>query len=286
MKICEDSPNRLYVEPDRKDLPHVSHFGREHFSAARPPLPQHTHKGAMELVYIARGRITYEVNEQAYNLKGGDVFLTFPHEKHGTGTAPQERGILYWVGIDMENAGYNFLGHSDAQAAHFSRALQQIKNRHFRGSPELQKNFDRFIDSMLSKSPYRRIIARGALTEILDCILRLEKVVSARRISLKISRCINWIDSHIEEPIQLERIASSANLSLSRFKQRFRDETGMPPYEFTLNRKIDRAKELLKKPGKTVTGTAFQLGFPSSQHFATIFKKITSQTPTQFIQSH
>ena len=286
MVVHKNSAEMLYVEPDCEELPQVTHFGRAHFSEARPPLHPHTHNSAMEFVYLVRGCITYEVNKASYRLNGGDIFITFPHEVHGTGQVPQERGTLYWIGIDMEGTGQGFLGCRDIQMTHFLTALRNIKNRHFRGEPVLQNIFDRFIEAMLSTLLYNRIIARSALIEFLAQILRFENRTGVANISSPILHCVAFIEKHIEEQLQLVQLAAVAHLSLPCFKQRFRKEMGIAPYDFILRRKIDRAKELLNEPARNITDVAFQLGFSSSQHFATIFKKITSQTPTQFKKNH
>ncbi|MBE7503711.1 MAG: AraC family transcriptional regulator [Verrucomicrobiales bacterium] len=39
-------------------------------------------------------------------------------------------------------------------------------------------------------------------------------------------------------------------------------------------------------PGFTVTRVAFELGFSSSQHFATVFSRFAGQSPRAFIRAH
>ena len=76
-------------------------------------------------------------------------------------------------------------------------------------------------------------------------------------------------------------MAEVAGLSVSHFKARFRRETGLPPREFILREKIRLAREALGKGHGTVTDIAFELGFSSSQYFATVFKRYTGQSPRQ-----
>ena len=90
---------------------------------------------------------------------------------------------------------------------------------------------------------------------------------------------MEFIETNLEKRILLEQLEGVALLSLSRIKQRFRMEVEIPPYEYILTRKVERAKELLARRDQSVTDIAFILGFPSSQHFATIFKKISGKRP-------
>ncbi len=75
-------------------------------------------------------------------------------------------------------------------------------------------------------------------------------------------------------------LAQVARLSESRCKTRFKREIGVPPAEFWLRKKIERAIVLLKN--HNVTEVAYELGFSSSQYFATVFKRYTLVNPSQF----
>ena len=69
-----------------------------------------------------------------------------------------------------------------------------------------------------------------------------------------------------------------ARLSESRFKARFKREMGVPPAEYWLRKKVEQASVLLAKA--TITQVAHQLGFSSSQYFATVFKRYTLTSPS------
>jgi AraC-like DNA-binding protein len=76
------------------------------------------------------------------------------------------------------------------------------------------------------------------------------------------------------------RLAEVARLSQSRCKIRFRQETGVPPAEYWLRKKIEKAADLLRT--RSVTEVAYALGFSSSQYFATAFRRYTLASPSQF----
>ncbi len=91
-------------------------------------------------------------------------------------------------------------------------------------------------------------------------------------------RVLQHIDAHLADPIRVPELAEVARLSPSRLKARFKRELGVPPAEFWLRQKIERAAELLKT--QSVTDVAFELGFSSSQYFATAFKRYTRLRPS------
>jgi AraC-like DNA-binding protein len=77
-------------------------------------------------------------------------------------------------------------------------------------------------------------------------------------------------------------LAEDAGLSLSRFKTKFKAQIGIAPHEFILRCKVEAAKKFLLEENRNVTNTAMELGFSSSQYFATVFKRFTQQTPLEF----
>ena len=96
------------------------------------------------------------------------------------------------------------------------------------------------------------------------------------------SRVLRHIEGHLEEPLALPGLAERAGLSLPRFKSRFKQEVGIPPADYVLRCKIEAAKQRLAGSTVSVTDVAFELGFSSSQYFATVFRRYTRQTPGQY----
>ena len=74
-------------------------------------------------------------------------------------------------------------------------------------------------------------------------------------------------------------MARKAHLSASQFKSRFEKETGVSPWQYILNARIEAAKQRLTAGDESITQIAMDLGFASSQYFATTFKRITGVTP-------
>ena len=93
-------------------------------------------------------------------------------------------------------------------------------------------------------------------------------------------RVLHYIETHLDDPVHVPSLVETARLSESRFKTRFKREIGVPPAEFWLRKKIEKAVVLLKT--RNVTEVAHALGFSSSQYFATVFKRYTLTNPSQF----
>ncbi|SAK64463.1 AraC family transcriptional regulator [Caballeronia glebae] len=129
-----------------------------------------------------------------------------------------------------------------------------------------------FIESM-SLAIVSRLVARHFSTP----------VARGRELSAlpqwRINRVSEFVDSHLAENISLADIASSTGLTRMHFAAQFRRATGMRPHEYLLQKRIERAQELLRASRHSVLDVALCCGFRSQAHFTTVFKRLVGATP-------
>ena len=274
------SRRRLIMQLKRCGLPEVISLGRYNHTAAHPGLRGHSHPGAIEICFLVKGRQTYRVRGHDYRLRGGDLFLTFPDEWHGTGEAPEEKGVLYWLVLQLPRRGGSFLGLPPRQGRALLQGLTSIASRHFRGSPRIKEDLDAItllyqqeMDPLISARIANRL--QDFLIEVILCSQRPQ--VTAPRNPLQ--PVLDHIAGHREETFRVSDLAARAGLSVAQFNVRFREAMGVPPAEFVLRGKIEEARRRLERGGRTITDIAYDLGFSSSQYFATVFKRLEGISP-------
>lgn len=256
-------------------------LGRYQYAAAHRPLAQHTHGRLLEICYLARGQQTYLVGETRYDLTGGDVFLTFPDEPHGTGSAPESKGTLYWCLLRLPDKHRRLLSLSLSESRELSSLLLGLP-RQFRLGDAPAKNLDRVFSVYrqahlpLGKVELRNILLRFLLDLVRACDHK------GPGVSPTIRKAIELVERQPQRAFPIRELARRCGLSESRFKERFRHEVGVPPAEYVARRKIDAARSLLLCGDRTVTSIAMELGFSSSQYFATAFKRYTGRTPGEY----
>jgi AraC family transcriptional regulator len=99
----------------------------------------------------------------------------------------------------------------------------------------------------------------------------------------KLQAVLDYIEEHLEADLTLERLASVAHLSPYHFARLFKNGTGLPPHQFVVARRVERARELLRRPDRLpLADIAVQVGFSDQSHFTRHFKRLVGVTPRRF----
>ena len=91
-----------------------------------------------------------------------------------------------------------------------------------------------------------------------------------------------YIIRNIEQPIDFAELARSLGLSYSSFRHRFKQITGLPPGQYQIQLRLNKARRLLCNSPLSVTRIAEELGFESIYYFSRLFKKNTGLSPLAF----
>ena len=76
--------------------------------------------------------------------------------------------------------------------------------------------------------------------------------------------------------------ADQLNLSANYFGDLIKKETGVSAQEYILTKIMDRAKELLTDPAKSVGDVAYALGYQYPQYFSKAFKRVVGCSPNEY----
>ena len=86
----------------------------------------------------------------------------------------------------------------------------------------------------------------------------------------------------VEDVIDLHELAGSLGVSYHYFRQLFKRETGVAPYQYHLAQRLERAQTLLAQTTMNVKEIASALHFHDPYHFSKLFKAKTGYCPTEW----
>ena len=85
--------------------------------------------------------------------------------------------------------------------------------------------------------------------------------------------------ANLNEELPLSRLAAECGLSVRHFARAFRRSTGMPPHRWLLNRRVERAKDLLRTRALSLADVGAFCGFADQSHFTRTFTAMVGVSP-------
>ena len=99
--------------------------------------------------------------------------------------------------------------------------------------------------------------------------------------SLQIQRTCDLIRDQFQDDLTLSILADKAHLSPFHFLRLFQKETGMPPHQYLIQYRIQKAKALIRQ-NQSLVQTALETGFADQSHFNRHFKRIVGISPGKY----
>jgi AraC family transcriptional regulator len=101
----------------------------------------------------------------------------------------------------------------------------------------------------------------------------------------KLRAVVEYIEEHLDASPTLEQMAATTHLSVYHFARQFKRATGLPPHQYVILRRVERAKQLLPCGGDlSLAELAAHAGFCDQSQFSH-FKRLVGVTPGQFRMS-
>ena len=99
---------------------------------------------------------------------------------------------------------------------------------------------------------------------------------------MNIETVINYIESHLDEKLDLEKVAEAVHYSKYHLHRMFTNTVGMTIHDYVQRRQLTEAAKLLVFSSKPIIEVAFFCGYESQQAFSSAFKSMYKVPPTQY----
>lgn len=275
-------------ERDRKFGLSVNTVGYQSIQPNSPyPLADHpsgyyfnTQKGRTlheyQLVYITQGKgmLKFE-NTEELELTKGRVFLILPDQWHTYRPEKETGWNEYYIGFCGKIAD-NIVENS------FLSKAEPILEVGF--NDELINLFNRALEIAEKDNAAMQQYLSGVLLHIIGLVLSITQnnMFELNEVTQKIEQAKIIMNENLMKNIEPEALAEQLNISYSWFRKVFKDYTGYAPAKYFQELKLRKAKELLVTTSLTVKEIAYMLDYHSTEHFFSLFKKVTGFTPLEY----
>ncbi|WP_158820845.1 helix-turn-helix domain-containing protein [Granulicella sp. S156] len=98
----------------------------------------------------------------------------------------------------------------------------------------------------------------------------------------RLKQVFAYIEEHLDGELRLQELADLAGLSPFHFARSFRQSVGATPHQYILQKRVQRAKELLLRPEWSIEQVASATGFAGASQFSRVFRQSAGATPTEW----
>jgi len=229
-----------------------------------------------QLLYITKGKgmISFVPGEE-FELNKGRIFILFPGQWHSYYPNAETGWNEYYIGFQgqlidkiLEN---NFIS-----------AENQILEVGFH--EELVNLFSRAIEIAEEEKAASQQYLGGIVMHMIGLVLSVSQnnLFEKNEVTQKIEQAKIIMNENLFKNIDPEILAEKLNISYSWFRKVFKDYTGYAPAKYFQELKLRKAKQLLIGTSHSVKEISYMLDYNSTEHFFTLFKKVTGFTPLEY----
>lgn len=246
--------------------------------------PEHIHPQCLEIVYCMKGCVPFVADGTDYPIHPGEVFLSRPDQPHLMKCVPRGN-FTYRVLFQVPRPRKSVLGLTYSESRWLTKSLLGIRKRVIYGGSPVRQAFEtifRLYDAIPEGTSERTARIRHACLGLLLNVITASQSDNIITNRSSIQRFVDQIRKNPEHHFSLSQMAHEAQLSHVTFTAGFKALTGMTPHAFCISCRTEKAKTMLADTRTNIAAIANLLGFCSSRHFTTSFKRSTGMSPTEF----
>jgi AraC-like DNA-binding protein len=226
---------------------------------------------------VTGGRSTYQKGDTLSHVSAGAVVVINPEVVHACNPAADEPWAYLMFYLDT--AWLAKLQHDLGFGAHEGfRPFEQTLTWQPDLFAGLNALYDLLVDSR--ETALRKECAIVAYFTKLQQSLNPAPAV-AREPNQRLARAAEFIDENYTRALKLEEICAAADLSPSYLIRAFREQYGMTPHAYVVNRRIEFSRAQLRR-GHAIADVAAQAGFADQAHLQRAFRQFVAATPGQY----
>ncbi|ANI88343.1 AraC family transcriptional regulator [Arachidicoccus ginsenosidimutans] len=258
---------------------HITHIG--YFPHAEFHYRQRRHGISDDiLIYCLRGRGWFKIGDREFEMQPNQYIITPATTESLTyGTYEDDPWTIYWVHF------------SGSQIGDFNQSFGISSNGLPKDIPLNKKGLE------IWEEMYQSLEMGFSIENLRNANLCLNHFLATFFYPGKsvkkeadegdyITQTIIYMKAMLHEKLTVEDMAAKHNFSVSHFSTLFRKATGMPPIDYFIHLKVQRACQLLYDGKAKVKDVAESLGYDDPFYFSRLFKKYMKVSPEHYKSMH
>jgi AraC-like DNA-binding protein len=281
-------------------LPKVRTVGYWNADAAQNwGLDWHRNEG-IEITYLARGRLPFAVDTDAFLLEPGSLTITRPWQRHRVGAPHIGANRLYWLILDVDvrrpHATWkwpDWVALTDTVRRDLESFLAHNEEPVLEVGQELDSCFKaigKLVDSgdPIAAENRLRLHINELLLLVHEALHKADRTQDHSLASTQrtVEYFLRELPDHLEQYWTLDRMAHDCHLARSQFTEYCRLLTNQTPIEHLTSLRMEKAKALLLETDQAIADISESCGFSTPKYFGECFRRRMGLSPGQFRRKH
>ncbi len=262
-------------------LPELASLGWRTFTQGTLGGPRPSNIQTYEICFIDKGSVEWWIDDKLYEAAPKSLFINRPGEWHGGESGLVQPCEMYWLQFYIPPK-VELPGLDKRTQLELRDIFENMQHRSFAASATIKTFFDQLMNEHRQPQTYSLTVSRAAFHQLLITTVRDHAKKESFQYPEGVAKALVWINKHLEQDIYSETLAEQASMSVAHFYKLFVQEVGLTPADYHLRQRMMVAKQELRSSQNSITDIALELGFSSSQYFATVFKKVVGISPKDY----
>ena len=235
-----------------------------------------------KIIVFVSGKVTYHIEEKAYQLKPQDILLVSQgaiHKPEIDPSIPYER-YIFWIRDDLSSPELNTCFQKANDRSFNLIRLDSVLQEKLKDLlPEIEHSLrdTQFGDSILSKALFAQF-----MVYINRIFLKSSSAPDQKSYSSdsQVEQLLKYINRNLSENLSIDHLAEKFFFSKYHMMRKFKKETGYTIHNYIISKRLLHARSLITQ-GTPVMKAAMQSGFQDYTAFVRAYKKQFGTVPTQ-----